>query len=280
MLSIDTGLSSAEALLTLLGVLLATGLLAGLLAGLLGVGGGIVMVPVMYHLFGYVESIDPDVRMHMAVGTSLATMIPTSIRSAMAHHRKGAVDWFLFNRWLPAMIAGVLAGSLAAISVKGDVLIGVFAALAMLVALHMFFVAGGWHLASKLPGRIAESAMALGIAGFSVMMGIGGGTFTVPILSIFSYPIHRAVGTAAAVGVLIAIPGAIAFMISGIGVDGRPPLSLGYASLIGVLAMVPATIFAAPWGVALAHRLNQIWLRRAFALFLAVTSIRMAGSLL
>lgn len=280
MLGIETGLASPELLLTLLAALLATGLIAGLLAGLLGVGGGIVMVPVMYHLFGYIDGIDNDARMHMAVGTSLATMIPTSIRSAMAHHRKGAVDWQLFRRWLPGMIAGVSIGALTAVFVKGDILIGVFAVLAMVVALHMFFISDGWHLATELPGRIAETAMALTIACFSAMMGIGGGTFTVPTLGLFGYPIHRAVGTAAAVGVLIAIPGAAAFIVSGIGVDGRPPFSLGYASLVGVLAMVPATIIAAPWGAALAHRLDRTWLRRTFALFLAITSVRMIFNLL
>jgi uncharacterized protein len=268
-----------QTVVALIVALLATGLAAGLLAGLLGVGGGIVMVPVMYYVFGFIEGIDVDVKMHMAVGTSLATMIPTSIRSALAHHRKGSVDWALFKRWLPGMVVGVATGAALASFVGGGVLIAVFATFAIVVGLHMAFGKESWRIASKLPGRIGQSVMAYFIASISVMMGIGGGTFTVPTLTLFGYPIHKAVGTAAAVGVLIAVPGAIAFVTSGLGVEGRPPWSLGYTSLIGVAVMVPMSILAAPWGVALAHRLDRRWLRRAFALFLGATGLRMAVEL-
>lgn len=264
----------------LAGVLLACGLAAGVLAGLLGVGGGIIMVPILYFVFGALDSVDPAVRMHMAVGTSLAAMIPTSIRSAMAHHRKGAVDLALFRRWLPGLLAGVLVGVIFAAWAKGPVLMAVFAVFAIVVALHMLFGRPEWRLADALPGVWAQRGMASGIAGVSVMMGIGGGTFTVPVLTLFGYPIHRAVGTAAAVGVLIAIPGAVGFVLGGLGEVGRPPWSLGYASLIGAAVLIPATVVAAPWGAALAHRLDPLWLRRAFALFLGATGLRMAFSLL
>lgn len=268
-----------QLLLVLAATLLATGVVAGLLAGLLGVGGGIVMVPILYYVFGAV-GVDDAVRMHMAVGTSLAAMIPTSIRSALAHRKKGAVDEALFRRWLPGIALGVLIGVLTAARVKGPVLMAVFAVFATVVALHMAFGKESWRVASQLPGRIGQTVMATLISGISVMMGIGGGTFTVPVLTLFGYPIHRAVGTAAAIGVLIAVPGAIGFILGGLGEAGRPMGSFGYASLIGVAALIPTTILAAPWGVALAHRLDRLWLRRAFALFLAITGVRMALSLI
>lgn len=266
-------------LLMLAGVLAVAGTAAGLLAGLLGVGGGIVMVPILYFVFGVVDSVDEAVRMHMAVGTSLAAMIPTSISSARAHHARGAVDAALFLRWLPGIAFGVLAGVIVAGWVKGPVLMGLFAVSAVIIALHMLFGRESWRLADALPGPHAQRGMAAGIAGVSVMMGIGGGTFTVPVLTLFGYPIHRAVGTAAAIGVLIAIPGAIGFAATGWDAAGRPPGSLGYASLVGVAALIPTTMLAAPWGVALAHRLSRIWLRRAFAVFLGLTAMRMAASL-
>lgn len=268
-----------QLLLVLAATLLATGVVAGMLAGLLGVGGGIVMVPILFYVFGAVGGVDESVRMHMAVGTSLAAMIPTSIRSALAHRKKGAVDEGLFKRWLPGIALGVLIGVLTAAWVKGPVLMAVFAVFATMVALHMAFGRDSWRVASELPGRAGQTVMATGISAISVMMGIGGGTFTVPVLTLFGYPIHRAVGTAAAIGVLIAIPGAIGFVLGGLGEAGRPTGSFGYASLIGVAALVPTTVLAAPWGVALAHRLNRVWLRRAFALFLALTGMRMGFSL-
>ncbi len=263
----------------LAGVLLIAGLFAGLLAGLLGVGGGIVMVPVLYAVFEAV-GVDESVRMHMAVGTSLLAMIPTSIRSVLAHRSRGAVDEALLRRWLPGVGVGVLIGAVAAVFAEGLVLRAVFAVFAGVIALYMALGRESWRVADRLPGILGQSGMAAAISGVSVMMGIGGGTFTVPALTLFGYPIHRAVGTAAAVGVLIAIAGAAGFVLGGLGVQERPWGSFGYASLLGAAALIPTTILAAPWGAALAHRLSRVWLKRAFALFLAATALRMAISLL
>lgn len=268
-----------ELLAPLAAALLAAGLFAGLLAGLLGVGGGIIMVPVLYYVFGLL-GVDDSVRMHMSVGTSLAAMIPTSIRSALAHRKKGAVDEAMFRRWLPGIALGVVIGVLTAASVKGPVLMTVFSVFALVVAFYMAFGKDSWRVASELPGRLGQTVMAFLVAGVSVMMGIGGGTFTVPTLTLFGYPIHRAVGTAAAIGVLIAVPGAVGFILGGLGAPDRPWGSLGFANIVGVLALIPTTLLAAPWGVALAHRLERRWLRQAFALFLAVTGVRMVLSLL
>lgn len=272
-------MSDPALLITLAVALLASGVVAGLLAGLLGVGGGIVLVPVLFYVFTALR-VDEAVVMHMAVGTSLMSMIPTSIRSALAHHRRGAVDAELLRVWGVAAVIGAIAGILLAAKVKGPVLMGIFAVFASLAGLHMAFGKESWRIAQKLPGRLAQAVMAFFIAGVSVMMGIGGGTFTVPTLTLFDYPIHRAVGTAAAFGVLIAIPGAIGFAISGLGEPLRPPGSFGYANLLGVALIIPATFFAAPLGATLAHRLNRIWLRRVFALFLGMTGLKMMLSLI
>jgi len=268
----------AGTLVVLALALLTSGIVGGLLAGLLGVGGGIVLVPVLFYVFTAI-GVDPGVRMHMAVGTSLMAMIPTSVRSALAHYKHGAVDMDLLRLWAVPAIAGAVAGIWLASRVKGPVLMAVFAFFASLAALHMAFGKDTWRIASQLPGKTGQSFMALGIAGVSVMMGIGGGTFTVPTLTLFGYPIHRAVGTASAIGVLIAIPGAIGAALSGLGVADRPPLSLGYASLIGVALIIPATFVAAPWGARLAHKLDRALLRRVFALFLGVTGVRMIFAL-
>jgi uncharacterized membrane protein YfcA len=268
-----------EFLLLMAVALLATGVAAGILAGLLGVGGGIVMVPVLYYVFGALDVSD-DVRIHMAVGTSLAAMIPTSIRSALAHKKRGTVDIPLFKAWAPAVLLGAIAGAVIAPHASSEVLRAVFAVCALLISLNMIVGNERLKIASQLPSLLWQRLSATLIAGTSVMMGIGGGTFTVPYLSLFGYQIHRAVSTAAAIGILIAIPGAIGFSIGGLGVEERPLYSLGYTSLIGVLLITPATILATPWGVALAHRLDPAWLRRAFALFLALTGLRMGASLI
>ncbi len=272
------GLGLTE-LLTFALALLATGLFAGVLAGLLGVGGGIVIVPVLFHLFTLL-GIDEAVRMHMAVGTSLGTIIPTSIRSLRAHHKKGAVDFDLLKRWALPMLLGVMAGTVLAAYVKGPVLTGVFASVALLVAFNMAFGKEEWRLGETLPGRGGQSLIASVIGGISSMMGIGGGTFGVTVMTLYGRPIHQAVATSAGLGLLISVPGAIGFVLSGMGVDARPPLSLGYVNLVGLVLIVPATILAAPWGASLAHAVSRKTLARAFAFFLALTSLRMFYGLL
>jgi len=261
--------------LALFGVaLLITGVIAGILAGLLGVGGGIVIVPVLFHMFTAL-GIDDSVRMHLAVGTSLATIIPTSIRSSLSHNQKGAVDFSILWAWGPPIIVGVLIGSIVADFATGTVLTLVFATVALLVAVNMAFGNESWRLSDGLPKAPTNQALAGTMGFFSTLMGIGGGTFGVTAMTLFGVPIHRAVGTAAGLGLIIAVPGTIGFLIAGLGVPMRPPLSIGYVNLLGFALIVPATVLAAPWGVRLAHSLDKTMLRRAFALFLAITSLRM-----
>lgn len=259
--------------------LLMTGIVAGILAGLLGVGGGIVIVPVLFHLFGLL-GIDESVRMHLAVGTSLATIIPTSIMSARSHRRRGSLDKAVLGRLVPGVLAGVLIGSLLSGVFSGAVLTGVFATVAILVAINMAIPGSRVALGSQLPGRIGTAVLGTGIGGLSTLMGIGGGTLSVPLLNAFSTPMHVAVGTGAALGVVISIPGAVTFLIHGLGVPGLPPGSIGYVNLLGFALIVPATLLTTPYGVRIAHAVNPVRLRQLFALFLALTSVRMFYGLL
>jgi len=256
--------------------LLGAGIFAGILAGLLGVGGGIVIVPVLYNLFTQLD-LDPAIRMHLAVGTSLATIIPTAISSARSHHKKQAVDFGLLKSWGATIAIGVLIGSTIAAYLSGESLQAVFGVVALAVALNMAFGKQSWRLGEQLPREPARGLMGMVIGGFSSMMGIGGGTLSVPIMTLYNMPVHRAVGTASAIGLIIAVPGAISFVVSGWGTEGLPPFSIGYVSLLGFALIVPMTILAAPWGAKLAHALPVIWLKRAFAVFLALTGMRMLG---
>ncbi len=267
--------------LTLLGLasgLLVTGAVAGTLAGLLGVGGGIVIVPVLSWVLALI-AFPPDISQHMAVATSLATIIPTAISSTRAHRARGAVDDALVRRWGTAMVAGALIGGLAARYVSGDVLRLIFGAVALIVAVNMA-IPRTLVVGTSLPGGTAGQPVPLMIGLFSALMGIGGGTLAVPVQSAFSVPVHRAVGTAAAFGLLIAIPGTLGFVWAGWGRADLPPGSLGYVNLPAAAAIIPTTWAFAPLGARLAHAIDQSALKRAFALFLAITALRMLATAL
>lgn len=267
-------MSGHSELLVLSLALLATGLCGGFLAGLLGVGGGIVVVPILFHVLAAFD-VDPAVRMQVAVGTSLATIIPTSVVSALSHWRRDSVDRRLLRDLAPAAFLGVLIGTALASLVSGQVLTGVFALVALVVAVKMAMGPESLLIGDKLPGRLGTGALGSVIGGVSAMMGIGGGTLTVPLLSSFRYPIHAAVGTAAALGLVISVPGAIGFAVIGSGNPLLPDYSLGYINLAGVLAIAPASMLAAPWGARAAHAIGREWLSRAFAFFLFATSVKL-----
>ncbi len=261
-------------LIWLLPLLTATGLFAGVLAGLLGVGGGIVIVPMLYYVFSYLD-IPEAVRMHLAVGTSLATINVTSIRSVLAHRRRGGFDQQIFRDWLPGMVVGVLLGTWLATLANFDTLVLVFGVVALLVATHMAFGRRSWHLRQQVPHGLSAWPLTLIIGALSAMMGIGGGTLSVPAMSLCNVPIHRAVGTAAGFGLVIALPATLGLIIGGWSVPGLPAGSLGYVSLPGFAVIAVATVMTAPLGARLAHALDPEPLRRAFALFLGLTALRM-----
>ncbi|MEH6632867.1 MAG: sulfite exporter TauE/SafE family protein [Halopseudomonas aestusnigri] len=265
--------------LFLAGVLLTTGIVAGLIAGLLGVGGGIVIVPVLYHLFSLI-GVDESVRMHTAVGTSLATILITGFASARSHYKKGAVDLDLLKTWGPAIAIGVIVGVVVGGNIGGTALISVFAIVALLVALNMAFRSENNHISDNLPGTPFKQMIGVLIGGFSVLMGIGGGTLSVPILTLFNYPIRKAVATASAIGLIIAVPGVLGYIYYGLDLPGRPDFSFGYVNLVGFALIIPTSGFFAPIGAKIAHAIPPRLLRLSFALFLFITSLRMMYDLL
>ncbi|MGL3819659.1 sulfite exporter TauE/SafE family protein [Sphingopyxis sp. R3-92] len=261
-------------LLTLTAMMLLTGAVGGVIAGMLGVGGGIVIVPVLDLVLAAMD-VDSSVRMHVAVATSLATIIPTAISSSRAHNAKGAVDHDQLKRWGVAIFLGAIAGVLLASHVTGDVLSAVFGIVALLVAIKMLLPLEGRHLAEAIPNGPAGQLIPFTIGGVSSMMGIGGGTLSVPIMTLFNFPIHRAVGTAALFGLLISAPATVAFVVAGWNVEDLPPGSLGYVNLIGLAIIAPVSYFTAPWGARIAHALSKRQLAILFGLFLAVVAARM-----
>jgi len=262
--------------LVLLGLaMLVTGAVGGVLAGLLGIGGGIVIVPVLDAALQFLGT-DPSIRMHVAVATSLATIIPTSLASSRAHYRRGSVDLSLVRRWWPFVLAGSLAGTWIASGVDSSVLSGVFGCVAFIIAIKLLLPLDDRRIATDVPGGLIVKAVPLAIGTISSMMGIGGGTLSVATLTLFNQPIHRAVGTAALFGLVIALPGTAGFMLSGSGDPRLPPGSLGYVNLVGFALISPTTVLAAPVGAAIAHRMTPRRLSILFGLFLLTMSVRMA----
>lgn len=257
-------------------ILLIVGAIAGTLAGLLGVGGGIVIVPVLYWLteVGMLD-VPSEVAIHFAVATSLLTIIPTSISSARAHHKKGSIDLDMFRSWAPWMVIGALIGGLFAANVNATVLSGVFGIIALLVVLNMLNPTP-FTLAKAPPQSVpARAAIAAPIGAFSAMMGIGGGTLSVPTMTLLSFPVHRAVGTASLFGLMIAVPGIVGYALAGQDLPGLLPYSVGYINLPAAVIISITTFLFAPLGVKIAHKLNARKLRLAFAVFLGISGVKM-----
>lgn len=252
----------------------AAAIFAGFIGGLFGLGGGVIVVPALYLFFGAI-GVDEDVRMHLAIGTSLSTIIVTAARSLSTHAKKGAVDFDLLRAWLPWIALGALAGAGLAGIADTEALLIVFGAGLLLVALQMGFGDPNWRLAPDAPRGLARVGLAGGIGALSAMMGIGGGTFGVPVMTLFGVPIHRAVATASGFGAAIAVPAVLGYVITGWAHADLPPFSLGYVSVPGFFALGALTAIAAPYGARLAHSLPQKSLKRAFAVLLALLALNM-----
>jgi uncharacterized membrane protein YfcA len=254
--------------------MLATGAVAGVLAGLFGIGGGIVIVPVLETALQFV-GVDPAIRMHVAVGTSLATIIPTSISSARAHHMRESVDIDIVKRWAIFVFAGALLGAWVASRVHSSVLAIVFATLAFVVALKMLFLPESRNLTEEVPRGPWVPVIPVSIGCFSSMMGIGGGTFSVMTLTLFNEPIHRAVGTAALFGLVISLPATLGFVAAGWGDPRLPAGGLGFVNLVGFACIAPATFLTAPLGARIAHAFSAKRLQVLFGAFLVIASARL-----
>lgn len=263
-----------EQWIMLAAAMLATGCVAGVLAGLFGIGGGIVIVPVLELTLGFF-GVDPAIRMHVAVATSLAVIIPTSISSARAHHQRQAVDIAIIKRWAVYVLFGALAGAWIAAQVHSRVLAMIFATLALLIALKMIVLPQSRNLTDNVPRGPFVPIIPTAIGCLSSMMGIGGGTFSVMVLTLFNQPIHRAVGTASLFGLVISLPGTIGFIMAGWNDVRVPPGSLGFVSLIGFALIAPTTVMFAPVGAKIAHSFSEKKLSMFFGAFLVIAAARL-----
>jgi uncharacterized membrane protein YfcA len=261
-------------LLSLIVAMLLTGAVGGVLAGLLGVGGGIVIVPALEAALGFV-GVDESVRMHIAVATSLATIIPTSISSAAAHYRRDSIDFAVVRYWSPFILLGAIAGTIIAARVGGHVLAGVFAVVALAVAANMMRPSQEKTIWKDVPHGVIGLVIPTSIGTISTLMGIGGGSMSVPAMTLMSKPIHLAVGTSALLGLIIAVPATVGYVIAGHGNELIPEWSLGYVSLVGFAIIAPATVLFAPVGAKLAHALSRRHLSLLFGIFLFIVAIRM-----
>lgn len=252
--------------------LLVIGAFAGVLAGLLGVGGGIVLVPAFFYVFSALGFDSPQL-MQMCLATSLATIIVTSARSMLAHQRKGAVDWDILKSWAPGIAIGAVIGVLVASSLRSGTLQAIFGILALIVAIYMTFGKSHWRLGQAMPGGVIRAVLSPMIGFLSVLMGIGGGSFGVPTMTLFNVPIHRAVATAAGFGVIIAVPSVAGFLFVDMAV--APPLTIGAINLVAFVLVIAMTLITAPWGAALAHRTDAGRLKRVFGVFLMLVALNM-----
>lgn len=269
-------LMTGEGAILLAGVL-AVGLFAGFIGGLFGIGGGIVIVPALYAVFGILH-VSPDAQIKVAVATSLATIIVTSSRSVMAHARRGAVEWPVLKAWWLWIAVGSVAGVAVAKAIPADLLTIVFALGAFAIAVRRILErdpkAGEPAQEERpIPTGPVRWLLAGGTGMASSVMGIGGGVIGVMILTGYGRPIHKAIATASGFGLLIAVPGAIGFMISGWGVDGLPPGSVGFVNLPAFAVIAAMTAMTAPLGARVAHALSRTLLSRVFAGYLALTAV-------
>lgn len=261
----------------LAGVLLAAGLATGFLAGLLGIGGGSIVVPVLYETFRAL-GVDEAVCLHLAVGTSLAIIVPTSLRSLMLHRATGAVDMALVRSLALPVVVGVCLGAVVARYSDGAVLKTVWIVCASLISLKLF-LGTDWRLGDTIPGRPFNVIFGGFVGLASALMSIGGGAFITAYMTMYGRSILQAVATSSAFGPIISIPGMIGFAWAGWNTDGLAPGSLGYVNLVGAVLVVPASVIAAPLGVRLAHGISKRNLELAFATFLALVAARFVAGL-
>ncbi len=273
---------SASTFAPLLALLAVGGLATGFLAGLFGIGGGGVLVPVLYEVFGAL-GVDPSVRMHMAVGTSLAIIIPTSMKSFQAHKARGGVDVAVIKRlWLPVMV-GVVVGILVAKSSPSSVLKWIWIVFAIVLSSKQFFGRESWRLGLDIPKSYLVEAYAIAVGFISTMMSIGGGAFITMLMTLYDRPLKQGIGTSSGFGPIIAVPGMLGFMWAGWGVmqtGGLPPGSIGFVNLIAVALVAPLSVMTAPLGARVAHGISKRTLEIAFGCFLLAVASRFALALI
>jgi uncharacterized membrane protein YfcA len=254
--------------------LVATGCLAGILAGLLGVGGGIVVVPVLFFMFQLL-GISAATSMQVATGTSLMTIVLTSLSSMRAHHKRGNVDWDIVRTWSGFMLTAVIVGSALATRINGVYLSALFGVIAIIVSLNMAFRGEYVHYRDQLPGIGGQAIMAAVTGLISVMIGIGAASIGIPLMTSFNVRMQKAIGTAAVFGFVIALPGTLNLMLFGTTPPDAPLGTIGHVNLPGFALIVPLSVSMVHVGIRLGAKLNATALRRVFAVFLFLTGIRM-----
>jgi uncharacterized protein len=268
-------------------LLVAVGALSGFLAGVFGIGGGAVLVPIFYECFR-LTGVPIEVRMPLCIGTSLAIIIPTSIRSCRAHYRLGAVDMNLLRAWWLPVVIGVIAGSITARYAPEKLFKIVFVGVAYAAATRLVFARESWKLGTELPRGIFLQIYGFCVGILSTMMGIGGGLFANLLMTFYGRPIHQAVGTSSALAVLISIPGALGYVYAGWPAAARypeiaalqVPFALGYVSIVGAVLVIPTSLLTAPLGVRAAHALSKRALEISFGSYLLIAGSRFVISLL
>jgi len=272
------GVPPGEIALLVIGIL-ASGVVTGLLAGLFGIGGGAVIVPVLFEVFR-ILGVPDEVRMQLCVGTSLAIIVPTNIRSYLAHRAKGAVDHHVVKLWVLPALGGIVVGSVVAAFAPSAVFRLAFVVMAGAIAFKLLFGRDSWRVADDFPGQPSMSAFGLLVGLSSSLMGVSGGSVSNMIQTLYGRSIHQAVATSAGLGVPLSIAGTLGYMLAGLPHRALlPPLSIGFVSLIGVVVMAPVSSLTAPYGARLAHALPRRKLEIGFAVFLIVVCVRFLWSL-
>ena len=273
-------LVSAAAVAPLLAFLAAGGLVTGFLAGLFGIGGGGILVPVLYEAFGAV-GVDPALRMHMAIGTSLAIIVPTSTRSFLSHRARGAVDMNVIRRLALPVVAGVLIGVLVAQASPSAVLKWIWIVFALVLAGKLFFGKEHWRLGSEIPTSRLVEAYGIAVGFVSTLMSIGGGAFIATLMTLYDRPLRQGIGTSSGFGPIIAVPGVLGFIWAGwplmgtaVAAGGLPVGSLGYVNLVAIALVAPLSVMMAPLGARMAHGISKRSLEIAFGCFLLAVAAR------
>jgi uncharacterized protein len=274
-----TGIPPGE-IAFLAGAILTAGVFTGLLAGLLGVGGAAITVPVLYELFR-ILGVPDEVRMQLCVGTSLAVIVPISLRSFFAHKAKSAIRTHVLRVWAAPVVLGVLTGGVIAYFAPGALFKWVFVAFGYVIGSRYLAGKDTWRLGHELPGEGVLAFVGYVIGLVSSLIGVAGGAMSTLFLTLFGETIHVAIATSSGLGVLISVPGAIGYMIAGWPREAlMPPLSVGYVSFLGLVLFAPASVLATPYGARLAHALSRRRLEVAFGLFLFAVATRFLISLI
>jgi uncharacterized membrane protein YfcA len=273
------GISIGE-LAFLAAVIIAGGVMAGILAGLFGIGGGAVVVPVLYEVFR-ILGVPDQVHMQLCIGTSLAIMVPTNIRSYRTHRATGAVLSGVVREWTPMAIVGIAIGAAVAMVAPSVVFKIAFIVIAGIIGSKLLFAQDRWRLGDDLPKHPLSRLYGLAVGLMAALTGVSGGSLFTMVLTLYGKPIHQAVATSAGIVVPITIAGTLGYILAGLPHQSLlPPLSVGFVSLIGFALMAPVSSVTASYGARLAHALSRRTLEIAFGLFLLAASLRFLASLI